>query len=146
MNEPMEILLVEDNPHDAELTIRALEKWGLANHLCHVSDGQEALDFLFGAGAHEGRDVSQQPKLILLDLKLPKIDGMDVLCQLRADERTKRVAVVVLSSSCEDKDVTSAYRLGTNSYIVKPMDFQSYLDVVGKIGLYWLKTNLFPSV
>ncbi|MBT8038251.1 MAG: response regulator [Verrucomicrobiae bacterium] len=145
MKEDLEILLVEDNPHDAELTIRALKKWDLASHLCHVSDGQEAHDFLFATGAYQGRDVREQPKLILLDLKLPKLDGMDVLREIRADERTKHLLVVVLTSSSENSDVTSAYRIGANSYVVKPMGFQSYLDVVGKMGRYWMKTNVFPN-
>ena len=118
MSEPLEILLVEDNPHDAELSIRALKKWDLANHLLHVCDGQEALDFLFGTRAYEGRDVSHQPKVVLLDLKLPKLDGIEVLRELRADERTKHVPVVVLTSSREDWDITAAYRYGANSYIV----------------------------
>jgi two-component system response regulator len=146
MSEAFEILLVEDNPHDAELSIRALKKWDLANHLLHVSDGQEALDFLFGTCAYEGRDVSHQPKVVLLDLKLPKLDGIEVLRELRADERTKHVPVVVLTSSREDWDITSAYRYGANSYIVKPMNFQSYLDVVGNLGLYWLKTNISSNI
>lgn len=145
MNHKLEILLVEDSPHDAELAIRALGKRNLASHLVHVTDGQAALDFLFGSGAYEGRDVSKQPKIILLDLKLPKVDGLEVLRQLRADERTKQVPVVVLSSSREDRDVAEAYRLRANSYVVKPVDFEKFLDVVSELGRYWLILNQTPA-
>ena len=141
MNPPLEILLVEDNPHDAELTIRTLSKHHLSNHLLQVSDGQAALDFLLGTGAHAGRDCRQQPKVVLLDLKLPKLDGIEVLRQLRADERTRQVPVVVLTSSREDCDVIQAYQLGANSYIVKPMDFEKFSETVRQIGLYWLLLN-----
>lgn len=144
MNRKLEILLVEDSPYDAELAIRALGKCKLASHLVHVADGQAALDFLFGNGAYEGRDVSQQPKIILLDLKLPKVDGLEVLRQLRADERTKQVAVVVLSSSREDCDVAEAYRLHANSYVVKPVDFEKFLEMVSELGRYWLTLNETP--
>lgn len=146
MNEPLDVVLIEDNPQDAELTIRTLKELNLADHLIHLTDGQEGLDFLFGTGAYEGRDVCQRPKVVLLDLKLPKLDGIEVLRELRADERLKRIPVVILTSSSEERDVTNAYRLGANSYIVKPMDFQSYLDVIGKMGWYWLKINLYPNV
>lgn len=141
---PLEILLVEDNPQDAELTIRALKKRHLANHLVHVSDGQEALDFLFGTGAYHGRDVHQQPKVVLLDLKLPKLDGIDVLRQLRADERTKLVPVVVLTSSHEDRDVLESYQFGANSFIVKPVEFENFFAAVSSLGLYWLLLNEPP--
>lgn len=144
MNSSLEILLVEDNPHDAELTIRALKKRHLANRLIHVADGQAALDFLFGMGAHEGRDVHHQPKVVLLDLKLPKLDGIEVLRQLRADDRTKLLPVVVLTSSSEDRDVIETYRLGANSYIVKPVDFDKFSDAVSSLGLYWLLLNESP--
>ena len=144
MNRKLEILLVEDSPHDAELAVRALAKCKLANNLVHVEDGQAALDFLFGNGAYEGRDVRKQPKIIFLDLKLPKVDGLAVLRQLRADERTKRVPVVVLSSSREDRDVAEAYRLHANSYVVKPVDFEKFFEVVSELGRYWLTLNQTP--
>lgn len=144
-NTPVEILLVEDNPHDAELTIRALQKRHLANHLVHVADGQAALDFLFGTGIYEGREVLHQPKVVLLDLKLPKLDGIEVLRQIRADERTKVVPVVMLTSSHEDRDVIESYKLGANSYIVKPVDFENFSEAVSNLGLYWLLLNESPT-
>jgi two-component system, response regulator len=144
MNHQLEILLVEDNPQDAELTIRALKKRNLANQLIHVQDGQAALDFIFGTGAYAGRDVHAQPKVVLLDLKLPKIDGIEVLRRIRADERTKMLPVVVLTSSREDRDVIETYRLGTNSYIVKPVDFENFSEAVSNLGLYWLVLNQPP--
>ena len=144
MKSKLEILLVEDNPHDAELAIRALSKCKLAQHLVHVEDGQAALDFLFGCGAYEGRDVTKQPKIILLDLKLPKLGGLEVLRQLRADPRTQDLPVVVLSSSREDSDLTEAYRLKVNSYVVKPVDYEKFLEVVGNLGSYWLTLNHAP--
>ena len=146
MNTPLEVLLIEDNPHDAELAIRALTELNLADHLIHLADGQEALDFLFGTGAYEGRDVNQLPKVILLDLKLPKVNGIEVLRELRANERMKCIPVVILTSSREERDINEAYNLGANSYVVKPMNFQSYLDVIGNMGSYWLKINLYPNV
>lgn len=146
MNTPLEVLLIEDNPHDAELAIRALKELNLADHLIHLIDGQEALDFLFGTGAYEGRDVNQLPKVILLDLKLPKVNGIEVLRELRANERMKCIPVVILTSSREERDISEAYQLGANSYVVKPMNFQSYLDVIGNMGSYWLKINLYPNV
>lgn len=144
MNNELEILLVEDNPTDAELTIRALKKHHLANHLIHVTDGQEALDFFFGTGQYQGRDVSQQPKVVLLDLKLPKVGGIEVLRQLRADDRTKLVPVVVLTSSHEDRDVIETYNLGANSYIVKPVEFENFSQAVSNMGMYWLLLNEPP--
>lgn len=144
MNHQLEILLVEDNPQDAELTIRALKKRNLANQLIHVQDGQAALDFIFGTGAYAGRDVHAQPKVVLLDLKLPKIDGIEVLRRIRADERTKMLPVVVLTSSREDRDVIETYRLGTNSYIVKPVEFENFSEAVSNLGLYWLVLNQPP--
>ena len=145
MNNPLEILLVEDNPQDAELTIRALKKHHLANKLVHLADGQEALDFLFGTGAYEGRDVNHQPKVVLLDLKLPKVDGIEVLRRLRADARTRLLPIVMLTSSREERDVIQTYELGVNSYIVKPVDFESFSDEVSKLGLYWLLVNEPPA-
>jgi len=144
MNHQLEILLVEDNPQDAELTIRALKRRNLANQLIHVQDGQAALDFIFGTGAYAGRDVHAQPKVVLLDLKLPKIDGIEVLRRIRADERTKMLPVVVLTSSREDRDVIETYRLGTNSYIVKPVEFENFSEAVSHLGLYWLVLNQPP--
>jgi CheY-like chemotaxis protein len=146
MNHALEILLVEDNPYDAELTIRALQKHHLANHLVHVSDGQAALDFLFGIGTFAGRDARQQPKVVLLDLKLPKRGGVEVLRQLRLDDRTKLLPVVVLTSSHEDRDVTETYQLGVNSYIVKPVDFEKFSETVSHLGLYWLQFNKSPDL
>ena len=144
MTNQLEVLLVEDNPADAELTICALKQRHLANNLVHVWDGQAALDFLFGTGAHAGRDSKQQPKVVLLDLKLPKVDGISVLRQLRADERTKLVPVVVLTSSREDRDVIESYNLGVNSYMVKPVNFENFSETVSNLGMYWLLLNEPP--
>ena len=137
----VEILLVEDNPYDAEITIRALRKRNLSNHLIHVKDGQEALDWLFGVNLYAGRDVSQQPKIIMLDLKLPKVDGLEVLRAIRNDDRTRHVPVVVLTSSREEQDVFKSYKLGVNSYIVKPVDFENFSKAVAEVGYYWLFLN-----
>jgi CheY-like chemotaxis protein len=144
MNDSPKILLVEDNPQDAELTIRALHKRQMANHVMHVTDGQSALDYLFGKGDYAGRNVRHLPKVVLLDLKLPKVDGVDVLRQIRSDQRTKLLPVVVLTSSHEDRDVIESYQLGVNSYIVKPVDFESFSDAVCYLGLYWLLLNESP--
>ncbi len=141
MNTPLEILLVEDSLHDAEFAINALNRANLADHLVHVTDGQAALDFLFGSGAFEGRDVKVQPKVVLLDLKMPKVDGMEVLRQIKADARTKLVPVVVLTSSKEERDVTAAYQLGASSYVVKPVDFDVFSEAIVSLGFYWLKLN-----
>jgi two-component system, response regulator len=140
----IEILLVEDNPEDAELAIRALKKNNLANNLIRVSDGEEALDFIFARGIFAGRDISIGPKVILLDLKLPKIDGFEVLKAIREDPRTKITPVVVLTSSKEEKDIVESYHLGVNSYIVKPVDFDKFIESVMEIGLYWLLLNQKP--
>ena len=137
----VEILLVEDSPRDAELTLRALRKHNLANKVVHVKDGQEALDWLFGAGAHAGRDPSQHPRVVLLDLKLPKVDGLEVLRTIRADARTQSLPVVVLSSSREEADLVRAYDLGVNSYIVKLVDFKKFSEAVAEAGHYWLLVN-----
>ncbi|MEI8037367.1 MAG: response regulator [Verrucomicrobiota bacterium] len=145
MNTELKMLLVEDNLQDAELTIRALKKRNLANNTIHVQDGQAALDYLFGAGAYAGRDVQHQPKVVLLDLKLPKLDGLEVLRQIRADPRTSQVPVVMLTSSREDQDVIEAYQLGVNSYIVKPVDFESFREVVINMGSYWMSLNVIPT-
>jgi CheY-like chemotaxis protein len=141
----LEILLVEDNPHDAELVIRALRNHDLAHHLVHLPDGQAALDFLFGNGVHSGRDPRKRPKVVLLDLKLPKVDGIEVLRRIRSDERTKQMPVVVLTSSREVRDIDTAYQLGANSFIVKPVEFESFLKVIRDTGLYWLKTNVISN-
>jgi len=139
------ILLVEDNADDEELTVRALEKNNVTNNLVIARDGVEALDYLFGTGAHAGRDTNKLPGLVLLDLKLPKIDGLEVLRRIRGDERTKRLPVVVLTSSKEDQDVAKSYDLCANSYIRKPVDFNQFAEVVRQLGLYWLMLNEVPS-
>ena len=141
----VEILLVEDNPYDAELTIRALKNKGLANKLLTFPDGVEALDFLFGTGAYAGRNVAMRPKVILLDLKLPRINGLEVLEKIRADERTKTIPVVILTSSQEESDIVRGYDLGVNSYMVKPVDFDKFFQAVEDLGLYWLLLNKVPS-
>jgi two-component system, response regulator len=146
MKNPLEILLVEDNPQEAELTIRALEKRTRANHFVHVHDGQEALDFLHATGPYTHRDANELPKVILLDWKLPRLDGVEVLRDLRANLRTKLIPVVVLTSSREDRDVIEAYQLGANSYIVKPVDFENFLEVISNLVTYWLLLNELPSL
>lgn len=133
----VEILLVEDNPQDAELALRALQKHNLANHVHHVEDGAQALDFIFGP-------AQSLPKVILLDLKLPKVDGLEVLRKLKSDERTKSTPVVILTSSKEERDLVDSYRLGVNSYIVKPVEFEKFVSAVGQLGLYWLLLNGLP--
>jgi CheY-like chemotaxis protein len=137
----VEILFVEDNPRDAELTMHVLKKRCLANHLLWVKDGAEALDYIFGAGPDTGQAPNHTPKVILLDLKLPKVDGLEVLRRLKGDDRTKSIPVVALTSSREERDVVESYRLGVNSYIVKPVDFDKFVDAVGDVGLYWLVIN-----
>jgi CheY-like chemotaxis protein len=141
----VEILLVEDSPQDAELTIRALKKRNLANHLVHVADGQEALDFLFCTGAYAQRPPCEQPKVVMLDLKLPKVSGIEVLRKLRADERTKLLPIVIMTSSREDSDVIESYKLGANSYVVKPVGFENFAEAVSNLGLYWLLLNQPPT-
>jgi len=142
---PVEILLVEDNVDDAEMTIHALRKKNLANKLIHLADGEEALDFLFGKGEFEGRDINMQPRLILLDLKMPKVDGIQVLEKVKSNDVTKKIAVVILTSSKEDPDLVRCYSLGANSYIVKPVEFESFLNAVIELGLYWMLLNHPPS-
>jgi CheY-like chemotaxis protein len=135
------ILLVEDNPDDVELTIRAFRKNNILNEVVVARDGAEALDFLFATGAHAGRDVLDMPQVILLDLNLPKISGLDVLRRIRADERTKLFPVVILTSSREEQDVINGYTLGANSYVRKPVDFNQFFDSARELGLYWLVLN-----
>ena len=144
-NHEVEILLVEDSPRDAEMTLRALQKRNLANHVVHVKDGEEALDWLYGRGAHAGRDATQQPKVVLLDLKLPKVDGLEVLRAIRADERTRLQPVVVMTSSQEQRDLIESYNLGVNSYVVKPVDFDAFSAAVAEHGHYWLLVNKEPK-
>jgi two-component system response regulator len=136
------ILLVEDNPRDEALTLRALKKSNVANEIVVARDGVEALDYIFGTGAYEGRDTTDEPQLILLDLKLPKVDGLQVLQRLRADERTRRLPVVVFTSSSEEEDLVCGYNLGANSYVRKPVDFDQFLEAARQLGLYWLVLNL----
>lgn len=140
----VEVLLVEDNPRDAELTIRAFKKHNLANKLFHVEDGVDALDFLFARGKFEGRDINEAPKVVLLDLKLPRINGLEVLHAIRADKRTQSVPVVIVTSSAEDPDIEMAYQLGANSYVIKPVQFDSFMDAMTKLGVYWLMVNHPP--
>jgi len=141
----MEILLVEDNPADAEMTLRALRRNNLANKVHWVKDGEQALDFMFRTGAYADREPGTVPKLIMLDIKMPKVDGIEVLRRVKANEETRTVPVVVMTSSNEERDVVESYRLGVNSYIVKPVQFESFLETVAKIGLYWVITNRVPQ-
>jgi two-component system response regulator len=139
------ILLVEDNPDDVELTMRAFRKNKIANNIVVARDGVEALDYLLGRGAYEGRNTTETPRLILLDLKMPRMDGLHVLENLRADERTHLTPVVVLTSSKEEQDLISSYKSGANSYVRKPVDFNQFLEAVRQIGLYWLLINESPE-
>ena len=144
-NETVEILLVEDNPQDLELTLRALRNAPLANRVQVARDGAEALDFLFCEGPHAGRRIDDFPKVVLLDLKLPKVDGLEVLQRIKSDPRTKTIPVVVLTSSAEQKDVIQSYQLGVNSYIVKPVNFEQFAASVRELGMYWLLQNQPPT-
>ena len=141
----VEILLVEDNPNDAELTIRSLKKNNLANNLEWVKDGAEALDFLFSTGGYLARNNLALPKVVLLDLRLPKVDGMEVLRRIRADQRTQHIPVVVLTSSKEDRDIAESYQLGVNSYVSKPVNFDEFVKAVTELGMYWLLLNKPPK-
>ncbi len=137
----VEILLVEDNMNDAELTIRALRKNNLANNLVHVQDGASALDFIYCKGVFKDRNSKTKPKLILLDLKMPKIDGLEVLRIIKSDEETKHIPVVVMTSSIEEKDLLESYKLGANSYIQKPVEFQKFISAIVEVGFYWVILN-----
>ncbi len=139
------VLLVEDNPDDVALTQRAFKKSNIANKMVVATDGAEALDFLFGTGSYDGRDVSKMPEVVLLDLKLPKIDGLEVLRRLRQDDRTKLLPVVILTSSKEEQDMLRGYALGANSYVRKPVDFIEFTEAVRELGLYWLILNQTPA-
>jgi CheY-like chemotaxis protein len=144
-NDAVEILLVEDTPADAELTMSALKKYSMVNNLVWVKDGAEALDFLFATGTHAGRDSACQPKVVLLDLRLPRVSGIEVLRRIKSDESTRAIPVVVLTSSKEDIDIGECYRLGVNSYITKPVSFDEFVKVVSELGLYWLLLNKRPN-
>lgn len=141
MNNAIEILLVEDSPSDAKLTIRALQKNHLCNNIVHLPDGAEALEFIFARGKYSGRNIEHAPRIILLDLNMPKVGGLEVLREIKADERTRRIPVIVMTSSKEDKDIITSYDLGVNSYVVKPIGFENFSKAVTDLGLYWLLIN-----
>jgi len=143
-NNLVEILLVEDNPNDVELTLRALRKNNLSNNIFVVTDGAEALDYFFANGKYSDRNISLTPKLVILDLKLPKIDGLEILRIIKQDDRTKSIPVVVLTSSKEESDIVASYKLGANSFIVKPVDFDKFVVTVRELGMYWLLLNEPP--
>jgi two-component system response regulator len=145
INQAVEILLVEDNPDDVELALLALSEHRLGNRIHVARDGAEALDFLFGAGQPEAHTVKPAPRLILLDLKLPKVDGLEVLQRIKGEPQTRHIPVVVLTSSREERDVVQSYQLGVNSYIVKPVDFEQFTEAVKNLGLYWLLLNHLPA-
>lgn len=140
-NYEAEILLVEDSMEDAEMTARALKKVNLANKLVHLKDGKEALDFIFGQGEFSGRDTACNPKVILLDIKMPRVDGIEVLRQLKSNDKTKSIPVVIMTSSSQEKDIITSYALGVNSYVVKPVEFDEFAKAVSELGMYWLLTN-----
>jgi len=139
------ILLVEDNPNDVELTLRAFKKSNVTNEIVVARDGEQAIQYLFSTGPHAGRNPKEMPEVVLLDMKLPKIDGLGVLRRIRADERTRRLPVVILTSSKEEKDVMSSYDLGANSFVRKPVDFADFVDAAKHLGIYWLTVNEPPS-
>ena len=143
-NSSVEILLVEDNADDAEMTIRALTRNKIINNVLHLEDGEDALDFLFATGKYAGKDILQAPKLILLDLKMPKIGGMELLRKIKADEHTRKIPVVILTSSNEDPDIQKCYDLGANAYVVKPVSFDEFVKAISNLGLFWMITNQAP--
>jgi two-component system response regulator len=143
--DPIDILLVEDNPQDAELTVRALKKRNFANRLFVVENGAEALDFIFCRGKYAQREFVHPPKVVLLDLKLPKVNGLEVLRAIKSAERTRTIPVVMVTSSGEDPDIKSAYELGANSYVVKPVEFDAFFEVMSQVGFYWLLVNQIPK-
>lgn len=145
LDKAVEILLIEDNPSDAKLTIRALQKNRLCNSIVHLSDGAEALDFIFARGHYEGRNVENRPKMVLLDLKMPKVSGLEVLKQIKGDERTRMIPVIVMTSSKDDKDISSCYQMGVNSYVVKPVGFDNFSRAVIDLGMYWMVVNQEPN-
>jgi len=144
-NNDAQILLVEDNKSDAMLTIRALKKHNLANNLIHLIDGAQALDFIFATGEYEGRDMDSKPKVIFLDLKMPKVSGLEVLRILKTDDRTKLIPVVMMTSSKEEKDIIESHKLGVNSYVVKPVGFDNFSRIITDLGFYWLIVNNSPQ-
>jgi two-component system response regulator len=145
IEQEIEILLIEDSLSDAEMTLRALKKSHLANRVLHLIDGAEALDYLFANGKYIGRRIEDMPKIILLDLKMPKINGKEVLAKIKADERTRRIPVVVLTSSREDPDIQVCYSLGVNAYVVKPVEFEEFQKAISNLGLFWLIVNRPPA-
>jgi two-component system, response regulator len=142
---PVDILIVEDNPYDLEMTMRGLQKARLVNNIHVARDGEEALEFIFCEGPHAGRSIDNRPRLILLDLKLPKVDGLEVLARLKADPRTRAIPVVMMTSSAEQSDLIESYNLGVNSYIVKPVNFESFVQAVADLGMYWMLLNQPPA-
>lgn len=144
MDSEIEILLIEDNASDAEMTQRAFKKNNLGNSIVHLKDGAEALDFIFGTGDYEGRNIQNKPRMILLDLKMPKVNGIEVLERLKSDDHTRTIPVVVLTSSKEDPDIRRCYELGVNSYIVKPVEFENFTAAIKNLGVYWLLLNQAP--
>ena len=143
-NTDIQILLVEDNKSDAMLTIRALKKHNLANNLIHLIDGEQALEYIFGTGEFAGRNIENKPKVIFLDLKMPKVSGLEVLRAIKADERTKLIPVVMMTSSKEEKDIIESHKLGVNSYVVKPVGFDNFSKTIAELGFYWLVVNNTP--
>ena len=144
-NNVIDILLIEDNPYDAELTLRALKDIKILNNVHVLTDGEEAINYLFGLGEYKGRDINLNPKVVFLDLKLPKVDGLEVLKKVKSDENTKKIPIVIVTSSQQEKDVIKSYKLGVNSYIVKPVDSDKFIEAVKELGLYWLILNQPPK-